>query len=295
MSPTDLEDAPTRPARRAEVDPRIQARRDEVARDADRRRQRRAVAVTVVVAVGLLAWAGARSSLLDVDRVAVDGARRTAVQRVLEAAAVDQGASMLGLDTGEVAARVEALPWVDDAEVVRHWPGTVEVRVTEREPVVVVAGPDGRHHLVDRTGRVLAEVPRRPEGLPLVEGLPAEPVAGTVLGDVSTGLEVVGALDPAALAELDRLVVASSRDLWLQLRSGRLVRWGPPAETPAKALALATVLARVELGEAEVIDVRVPQAPVVRPVRGDDPVGLDELDEGEDPDGQAGDVPEPTG
>jgi hypothetical protein len=78
---------------------------------------------------------------------------------------------MLDVDTGAARARLEALPWIRSARVVRTWPGTLRVVVVERRPVARVAGPDGRWWRADATGRLLDALTEPPEGLVEIAGV----------------------------------------------------------------------------------------------------------------------------
>ena len=138
---------PARPATpgHGRIDPRIAARRDEVERAA-RPEGRAARLVVLLVVLGLVAGAGrahphARCSTSTRSRST--GNRVVSAADVAAAAGVQHGDRMTGVDTGEVAARVEAMPWVRTASVSREWPSTVRVTVTERRPVAVVGGASG--------------------------------------------------------------------------------------------------------------------------------------------------------
>lgn len=114
------------------------------------RRVRRSLRVLgSVVAAGLvlaaIAIAGAaaahallRSRLLAVSDVTVVGARRLSEAAVRAAAGIEPETSLLALDPAAVARRLEALPGVRRARVVRHLPGRVTLVIEEREPYALV-------------------------------------------------------------------------------------------------------------------------------------------------------------
>ncbi|MGI8794893.1 MAG: cell division protein FtsQ/DivIB, partial [Acidimicrobiales bacterium] len=149
--------------------PRIRERRVAVRREAGRRRLRLVIGLAAVAASVGASWGLTRSPLLDVDTIEVTGAIHTDPQVLLRAAGVHQGRAMVDLDPPAAAADVERLPWVAEATIVRKWPATVEVRLTERVAVAVVRAADDAWALTDATGRVLAVVAEPPEGLTAVD------------------------------------------------------------------------------------------------------------------------------
>ncbi|MCI0346445.1 MAG: FtsQ-type POTRA domain-containing protein, partial [Chloroflexi bacterium] len=131
------------------IDPRIRARRIAVRRDEGRRRLRRLL--TLGGLVGALAFAGltTRTPLLDVDRIHVEGAQRTAVEAVLATTGIRRGDPLTDVDLERARAALVTLPWVADAEVTRSWSGTIRVRLTERVAVATVAAGERGWALLD--------------------------------------------------------------------------------------------------------------------------------------------------
>lgn len=237
------------------MDPRVRARRDEVARTRGRKRLRRLVAVGVLVA--LVAGIGLvlRSPLVDVDAVVVHGGTRTGPATVRRAAGIPLGRAMISVDPVAARARVARLPWVSAVSVTRHWPGTVVVDVRERTPVAVVGRGRGAV-LVDAGGRSLAV--GRERSLPTIVAVP--PAPGQSLS--STGRAVVATLVsmPAALRAQIRSARADRAGLTFVLDDGIVVRWGDGGATDAKAASLAAILAQADRPTIATIDVAVPTA-----------------------------------
>jgi cell division protein FtsQ len=248
---------------RVVVDPRMRTRRIEVQRDAGRRRLRRFLAVVAVLAVLAGAYVAVHSPLLDVDHVRVTGGRHTDPAAVAVASGVPRGAALLTLDTGAVARRVEALPWVRTARVERRWPGTIRIAVSERTPAATMPVGVGRTALVDATGRVLAVVdPGRPlpTGLPTVRGAGGHPQAGDTLGPrARRAVEVARAVGES----LPGTVTEVSTDLDATLVTGGTVRFGSVGDLDDKIVAVETVLTDVDVACLNVLDVRVPGSPVL--------------------------------
>ncbi|HEX6417512.1 MAG TPA: FtsQ-type POTRA domain-containing protein [Acidimicrobiales bacterium] len=254
------------------VDPRMRSRRIGVRRDAGRRRLRRFAAGAAISAALVGAGALTRTSLLDVDRVAVEGAGRSGAGEVRRAAGVATGEPLIAVDTGAVADRVERLPWVARARVDREWPATVRIRVTEREPAALVGLPGGRVAVVDAGGWVMTVAPEGtagPEaglraegegGAPVVTGVRGRVVAGERLRedgrDAVTVAVALGERVPGAVASVSTALDAD-------LVAGGTVRLGSTEQLDAKVTALQTVLGDVDLACLEVLDVRVPGSPAL--------------------------------
>lgn len=248
------------PGRPVVVDPRMRSRRIEVQRHAGRRRLRRVLAVAGTLGALAAVYGLARSPVLDVDHVRATGGEHTGAAAVATAAAIERGEPMLTLDTGAVARRVEALPWVDEARIERRWPGTVRISVTERTPAAVVPLGEDRSALVDLTGRVLDVGQEPPADLVRVSGLQRRPDAGESLGrEGRDALAVVGALGE----RLPGGVVEVTTDLEAGLALGGRVRFGTVDDLEDKVVAVETVLADVDLACLGVLDVRVPSNPVL--------------------------------
>jgi cell division protein FtsQ len=101
---------------------------------------------------------------LTLREVYVDGRVRTDPEELRQHLAIALGTPLLAIDTAAARARLEALTWVEQASVVRMLPGSLYIRLIERQPLALWQR-DGRFSLVDRAGRVI-------EGA-LDEGAPA--------------------------------------------------------------------------------------------------------------------------
>jgi cell division protein FtsQ len=262
---TQVIDTPVVEKEPVAIDPRILERREEVSRQRSRRRLRIAAVVGAVVVLVSGIWFALHSPVLAARHVTVVGAIRTGVGPVVAAVGL-HGQPLVDVNPGQVAARVDALPWVAHATVTRHWPDTITVTVDERVPAAVVDTPGHGAVLVDRHGRVLSTETAVTPGTvvlaaPVVPGRP-----GSVLGPGATpGLSVLAAVPPLLQSRLEQIDVADNGDVSLSL-TGRIgVTMGPAVELPAKFEALVSVLVDVPPTQPEVVDVTVPDAPAVGP------------------------------
>jgi cell division protein FtsQ len=244
---------------RPRVDPRLQERRIAVKRDAGRRRLRLLVVCGSVVGVAAIGAGASRSPLLDVDLVEVTGAHHVPADAVLRTAGLRRGQLMVDVDGGAAARRIERLSWVVHAEVTRHWPGTVSVRVIERRAAAAVPATGG-WATVDASGRVLERSAELPAGLPAVLEVPPLQT-DRAPAPIRDAITVAAAIPPSLLGRVAG-VIPRDGGLELALKPKGLVRFGGGDRAGEKLTALETLLARVS-GPIAVIDVRVPDAPVL--------------------------------
>ena len=154
------------------------ARRPRPARRARLRRLVIGVLATAVIAAG--GGAGLRWLLTTprfaVASVEVRGVSRVPPDQILAAAAIQRGTNIFKLDTIGVTGRVESLPEVRRADVVRELPNRVVISVEERRPFTLVHG--GRLHWMDEEGRLLGASPEAvAPPMPVISGLSAEELA----------------------------------------------------------------------------------------------------------------------
>lgn len=249
---------------RVRMDPRIKRRRIEVIRSEGRRRLRNFGAAFGVVALAACAVGATRSPLMDVDYVDVRGAEQTPREELLRATGLDRHPQLIDVQPAEIVRRAEALPWVADAEAVKQWPRTVRLVVTERSAIAVARTEAGQWAALDREGRVLAVIPDRPPGSIAVTDVPLPGAPGTTLGAPALpALAVVDALPAEARDRVGEVVALEGGELELRLLPAGVVRLGSAEQLEAKMQALATMVAKADLRRLAVLDLRVPNAPVL--------------------------------
>lgn len=253
------------------VDPRLRARRVAVQRELGRRRLRVLLGVFAVPALVGAGYLLVDSALLDVDHVQVVGASHSGAARVMSVAGIERGEPLVRVDASAVARRVEELPWVDDARVVRRWPGTVRIEVSEYEPTAFVRR-SGSVALLGDDGRVLGDVASPPAGVLEIVGVRRLPEVGEMLSPP----DVAGLTATLPVALADRLSsVDVAHGVTLRVADGPEIRLGDLDDLRAKAAAALAVLERLGEEPAEYVDVSVPSAPVVGTATGEVMPGLD--------------------
>ncbi len=94
---------------------------------------------------------------LGINEVMLSGHRYSTDADIYAALALDNAGSLLRYDVTGARRRVEALPWVRTAQVVRVLPDKLKIHIEERRPTAIWEH-DKRTLLVDQTGRVLANL-----------------------------------------------------------------------------------------------------------------------------------------
>jgi cell division protein FtsQ len=227
-----------------------------------------AVGAALALLAGGLYGLARETSMFAVRTIQIEGAPpglAAQVQRELHSYA---GRSLVAVDAGAVAQRVDGLPAVRSSVVDRAFPHTLRVRVVPEIPVAVLRRGAGSW-LVSVRGRVIAPVPRGTHrALPRI-WLPSttEIDVGAFLGDQS------GVLAARSLAALvgsgfrDRIAFVRSLDgqITLGLRGGLEIRLGAPVELRLKiaiAQSILPTLAFPSQGGPDYLDIAVPERPV---------------------------------
>jgi cell division protein FtsQ len=142
----------------------------------------RAVPIGITLAVlgagGLGALWALTSPRFTVTEVAVTGASRLRPEDVVAASGIGPGTNLFRLDRAAVVARLEALPLIRHADMVRRFPNQVTLAVEERRPFTLAHA--GRLHWIDEQGVNLgAETRAVAPKAPVITGLgPADLASG---------------------------------------------------------------------------------------------------------------------
>jgi cell division protein FtsQ len=196
----------------------------------------------------------------DVD-VHVDGLAVSEGQ-ILAAAQIDRRANLWLLDTSRMTRRIDAIPYVDQAEISRMPPNRLSIVVREREPAACVRS--GRRVVtVDRTRRVLQVGCARRSALEieLRSGDLAEP------GDVARAAQLANLLaDGRVLADAGVRARSLGVDSFGQLvatdADGVRLLFGDERDLGQKARLVGPVLAAAgRRGRIAVLDLRAPLTP----------------------------------
>ena len=195
---------------------------------------------------------------LKVKALTIQGASPLAEPDIIRAAGLYQDQPIMAVDLAAVRANVEKVGWVKSARVIRLFPDTIAINVTQRQNLAVWQH-GGKTLVVDSDGQPIPEAdPGRFSDLPLIVGEGANSAAAAILPIVRN--------HPAVMQHLEALIRVDDRRWDLRMRDGGLVQL--PALGEDSALIQLEQLDQksriLQLG-FERIDLRDPEMVAVRP------------------------------
>jgi len=226
-----------------------------------------AAAAVVAVVIVSAHWA-LTSPRFAVTAVEVRGASRVPPQRILEVSGIVHGANLWRINPEHVRARLEELPEIRRADVVRELPNRVSIVVEERRPFTLVHA--GRLHWLDEEGRVLGEESRAvaPE-VPVISGLSEDELAsmrttpGPRARQAITLIRALLRAGSSLAAEISEIDMSRAEGPVLYTVDGVEVRLGTE-EWEERLARLEGVLAQVATQDVHGVDLRFRDQVVLR-------------------------------
>ncbi|MGB3186696.1 MAG: FtsQ-type POTRA domain-containing protein [Ornithinimicrobium sp.] len=221
-----------------------------------------ALLVTTVTLIVITVYVVGFSPVLALERVVVSGAPDEVAQTAVGNADAPIGLPLARVDTSELTEAVLADSRIEQVDVSRNWPSSIEIEVTVRTPVAVLAQGGHQRYLVDAQGIAYEKVAQAPSGLPVVSAPGGDVSPASLRGAVAARQAIA---DPWS-GDVSSVKVTADGDI--RFRVGEIdVHWGPPTEAKAKAAALGALLVQEpidpEADEPLTIDVTAPATPVV--------------------------------
>ncbi len=244
----------------ARMEPRIRERRIAVKRAVGRKRLKWVAVGCIVTGVVAGALAVLGSGLFAISTVEVEGAVYSRGD-ALDAVVADlEGANVLRVDTASVERELEAIPWVEDADVTTDFPNGAKVEIRERRPTIAYLAGDGRYRVLDSHGRVLDVIAGRPvDYLELIVDDAAELEAGRLApAGYRAAASLVSALTPQMRQRATSVSLEqNATELSLMLDDQIDVRFGAAEDLLDKLVRLQTALTNPDpnFTPTELIDV----------------------------------------
>jgi cell division protein FtsQ len=207
------------------------SKRVEVRRGAVRWRRRVLLGLPLVAAAGGALGAaacGVHNYLSRSPRFALNeslhvaGAQYVTADQVGRVFAEDVGRSIVAVPLDKRREQLLALPWVENAWVMRGWPNRLRLHIVERKPVAFVRAPGGALNLIDRFGALLPR-PRGKFPLPVLIGVDEAMRLDERRRRVGRMLQVLEELDrdtPPRAAEVSEIDLSDPADAAVTVPAG---------------------------------------------------------------------------
>lgn len=188
----------------------------------------------------------------------LEGRRRTPLYEVSKALALTKGTPILALSLAEMRERLEALPTVKHASVERALPGTLHIRLVEREPVAIWQHR-GSFSLIDDEGEVMRDLALEDhKGLPLVVGEGAPRHVAEILTLLASEPELAFRVVAAVRVGDRRWNVHLRGDIEIKLpEEGALAAWNRLAGLARERQLLDRALRTVDLRQKDRLTLRL--------------------------------------
>jgi cell division protein FtsQ len=227
-------------------------KRDERAvrhRAIESRRMLMGAAAAVAGVLVILALIGlARAPIFSVRTTVVTGIKRLTSAEVLSRAHIPSDTTLLRVNARAVENAVKSDPWVADVKLVRHFPGTLELQVTERVPVAIVDAGGTKLWLVDGQGVWLARASSEQSStLPSIRDIEnLTPTVGLQSGSVElrNALQVWQGLSPELRAKVRTISAPTIDRTVLLLPHGVQVFIGSSEDIAKKDAAVRSILSK---------------------------------------------------
>jgi cell division protein FtsQ len=241
---------------------RASTRPDRPAEPARVHHSRRWILIAAIILVVVLAAAAVSlylSPLFSIKEVQIQGAGREPVAELLKLADVPTGATLLRVDTTQIAQNLKSDIWISSVQVQRHFPDTLVIAVTERAPFAVaeLVDPTAKNGLnpwllsadgvwlgsaldLSKLGATVqnSEV----TGLVQIQGLTAavEGQIGQVAGDpqMKAAIAVLSGLGSDFESTVASVDVTNATDIDLKLRTNVEIDFGDASDIPDKVKAI---------------------------------------------------------
>ena len=197
-----------------------------------------------------------------VKHVLITGTKYTTPKELEEALGLKKGASLVGFNANAARERLESLPWVRVASVVRELPSTVKVEIYEHRPLARLATADGVW-IINPDGEQITKTTPEFDHLPLLQGDGAAAQASALFSMLASV--------PDVMQQLTRGTYIGGRRWDLSFADDVLVKL--PADnvpTALKVLGTLNEQRQVLRLKGAIVDLRLPDRIVLRLPHGSD-------------------------
>ncbi len=122
-----------------------------------------------LVAIGIGIYAFAHSDTFLIEKIEVSESSRFQAEQLQELCGLKTGINLFEFRTGDCEEKLLENPYIKEAKISRKLPGTVKVKLTERQEAATLL-EKGLYIVIDEEGIVLRRIEKQPR-IPLLEGI----------------------------------------------------------------------------------------------------------------------------
>ena len=203
--------------------------------------------VFFILLVVIGAYVILRSPFFEISQVVIQGNSFLTEEAIIAEADLDLGVNIFRVDLAEIAAEIEKVPTIKEAQVVRELPSTVRILVTERSPLGIISTDNG-FVMVDQEGVCLQRTDSGTPGIPVITGImvgaadPGDRIHNELLFDV---LRVIDGFPPDLVSNFSEVNIEQGGQIKAYTLDHIQCILGQAEDVHEKGLVLAAILAEV--------------------------------------------------
>lgn len=228
------------------------------------------IILTIIIVIGLGVRAVYESHLFDIKEIKVLNNKRVSAQDILKLSGLIRGGNLLKVNEYEIESKIKKNSWIRSVEVARRLPGTIELKVAERIPIMTVLFNDF-YYLIDKDQMILSSNQTN-ENIPVIKDVQvfnpeigrrirSESIAGAILCFLNIDENIKNSIISISVSEFNELSIST--------RDGIDIYFGKAGNFSQKNYILNTLLTQSRLNKEKIIyiDLRVLSNPVVKKVK----------------------------
>ncbi len=104
------------------------------------------------------------------EAITVEGFQRLTPDQILTTAEIQEGDNLVALNLKMIRKKLLAHPWIAEADIRRTFPGSIDIRIREQEPLAVL--DFGKQFLINSSGVIFKEAQKcEISGVPVMSGI----------------------------------------------------------------------------------------------------------------------------
>ncbi|MGE5391987.1 MAG: cell division protein FtsQ/DivIB [Deltaproteobacteria bacterium] len=188
------------------------------------------LAILLILMIMVAFYSFLHSSLFVIEKVYTVGAQAVSGQEIIKFSGIKKGINIFDIDSEASEKAITIIPRIKTADVVRHLPSQIEIRVTERKPWALILAKD-KYFIIDKEGVCLQKLQMfELADLPIITlaRIPARINEGQQLGskDIVLLNKVISAMPPELAGTVSEYHCTADGQVYIYTLNGIEVRLG---------------------------------------------------------------------